>query len=437
MPGKVLVADDSLKVQRDLTQLLQQAGVEVVTVSNGEHAVRKLPAIQPDLVIADCFMPVRDGYEVCDFIKNAPEFSRTRVLLLIGKMEPYDNKRAQQVRADGKLEKPFEDLQAVLAAINQHLGAVLATRPAAPAPAIEEFSAAVPEVPAEAPAPVAAPPPAHEPEPEPEAFATRPPPVTFETQTPLGFADMMAEEPLPPARVPPPPAAAVTESEEVVDLSQATMLSSTEELQQRIREERLAPPEAAPAEVITPAEEIPAAEPAPEEAPTVIATRFEPVPSETPRTVEKPELAAAWEMTGPEPGAPEIPAAGGWDSQWKDTGEAVAEEEELEEEPLPAEPAPAEAAATRPYAPEEFAAAMAAALGEPVPAAPPAAPEPPVAGTVSLEPAAPTAPEIDPVLLDAVVERVLQRLSPQVMETIAREIVRPLAEAIIREQLQE
>src|SRR3990172_5300804 len=107
VPGKVLIADDSLKIQKELSQLLQRLGVEVTTVSNGEHPVRQLPNLNPDLVLADVFMPVRTGYEVCDYIKSREEFAHTAVLLLASKMEPYDEKEAMRVRADGKLEKPI------------------------------------------------------------------------------------------------------------------------------------------------------------------------------------------------------------------------------------------------------------------------------------------------------------------------------------------
>jgi CheY-like chemotaxis protein len=185
VPGKVLIADDSLKIQKELTALLKGAGIEAVSVSNGEHAVRKLPTVQPDVVLADIFMPVRDGYEVCDFIKSSAEFPHTRVVLLVSKMEPYDDKRAKQVRADGKIEKPIsEDPAGTLAAIKQHLDKVLAARPAPAPPPIDEFAAAVP---AEAAAAV-------EEAPEPEVFSTRRPDVQFGEQAPMGFTDMVASE---------------------------------------------------------------------------------------------------------------------------------------------------------------------------------------------------------------------------------------------------
>ncbi|HSC77372.1 MAG TPA: response regulator [Candidatus Acidoferrales bacterium] len=433
MPGKVLIADDSLKIQKELTALLKGAGIEAVTVSNGEHAVRKLPTVQPDVVLADIFMPVRDGYEVCDFVKSSAEFPHTRVVLLVSKMEPYDDKRAKQVRADGKIEKPIsEDPAGTLAAIKQHLDKVLAARPAPAPPPIDEFAAAVP---AEAAA-----------EPEPEVFSTRRPDVQFGEQAPMGFTDMVASE------APAPVLPAVMESgpvftpsvsevaapeEEVVDLSQATMLTSADELQRRIADEHLEPA-AAPA-----AFEEPAAydEPAPAEVvsvgpaaetPTVMATSYDTLVGEKPREVEKPVLAEAWEMTGPQPGAPPVPVVGGFVSQWtteEGSAEPAAVEAPASVEEVAAPPAPAA------YAPEEFAAAMQAALDS-QPVTPPSPEEEVAAATpVAVEEFPTPGPELDPAVVDEIVNRVLERLTPQVMEQIGREIVRPLAESLLREKL--
>jgi CheY-like chemotaxis protein len=395
VPGKVLIADDQLKVQKEFTQLLQAAGVEVVAVSNGEHAVRKLASVQPDIVLADIFMPVRDGYEVCEHIKGQAEFSKVRVLLLVSKMEPFDDKKAQRVGADGKIEKPMGDpaaAQAALAAIQQHLDAVLGAKPA---PAIDEFAAAVP---AEGEAAAA-------PEPEPEAFATGPAPVSFDAspaETPMGFADVVEE----------PAAGAVEASEEPsLDLSGATMLTTADDLKRRIEESRsgkAAPP---------PAEEVAEAQVVEEAAPAEIVPTQEPPAPEPPPAAEKPELAAAWEMTGPPPGAPALPTGKGWDSQWSGGEEAAAAEAPAEPAEAAAEAPAADSPPARPYAPEEFAAAMSAALSS-QPATPP-----PAASSASSG--------FDPALIDEITNKVMQRITPMVIEAIAREFVRPLVESVL------
>jgi CheY-like chemotaxis protein len=104
---RILVADDNTNIQKMVVLAFQERGVEVITVGNGEAAVRRLPDANPDLVLADVFMPVRNGYEVCEFVKKDPRFSHVPVILLVGAFDPLDEKEARRVGADGVLKKPF------------------------------------------------------------------------------------------------------------------------------------------------------------------------------------------------------------------------------------------------------------------------------------------------------------------------------------------
>ena len=104
---KILVADDNTNIQKMVTLAFQDRGVEVITVGNGEAAVRRMPDLRPDLVLADVFMPVRNGYEVCEFVKKDERFSHIPVILLVGAFDPLDEKEARRVGADGVLKKPF------------------------------------------------------------------------------------------------------------------------------------------------------------------------------------------------------------------------------------------------------------------------------------------------------------------------------------------
>jgi CheY-like chemotaxis protein len=105
--AKILVADDNSNVQKTVTLALADLGVEVVSVNNGEAAVRKLAEVSPDLVLADIFMPVRNGYEVCEYVKRDSRFANVPVVLLVGAFDPLDEREAQRVGADGILKKPF------------------------------------------------------------------------------------------------------------------------------------------------------------------------------------------------------------------------------------------------------------------------------------------------------------------------------------------
>ena len=105
--AKILVADDNSNIQKMVSLALKDQGIDVVAVGNGEAAVRKIADVRPDLVLADVFMPVRNGYEVCQFVKMDSALSHIPVILLVGAFDPLDEQEAQRVGADGVLKKPF------------------------------------------------------------------------------------------------------------------------------------------------------------------------------------------------------------------------------------------------------------------------------------------------------------------------------------------
>ncbi len=105
--AKILVADDNSNIQKMVGLALKDQGIDVVAVGNGEAAVRKISDLKPDLVLADVFMPVRNGYEVCSYVKQDPALSHIPVILLVGAFDPLDEQEAQRVGADGVLKKPF------------------------------------------------------------------------------------------------------------------------------------------------------------------------------------------------------------------------------------------------------------------------------------------------------------------------------------------
>ena len=105
--AKILVADDNSNIQKMVGLALKDHGIEVVAVGNGEAAVRKISDIKPDLVLADVFMPVRNGYEVCKYVKEDSTLAHIPVILLVGAFDPLDEQEAQRVGADGVLKKPF------------------------------------------------------------------------------------------------------------------------------------------------------------------------------------------------------------------------------------------------------------------------------------------------------------------------------------------
>src|SRR5689334_10832276 len=108
MANRILLADDSITIQKVVNLTFADEGIEVVAVSNGDQAERRLADVQPDLVLADIFMPGKNGYELCEVIKESAQYHNIPVVLLVGAFEPFDQAEARRVKADAHLTKPFE-----------------------------------------------------------------------------------------------------------------------------------------------------------------------------------------------------------------------------------------------------------------------------------------------------------------------------------------
>jgi CheY-like chemotaxis protein len=108
MPHKLLLADDSVTIQRVIELTFADEDVQVRAVGDGNKAIASIQLERPDIVLADVGMPERDGYDVAAFIKGNPQLASIPVLLLTGAFEPIDETRARAVGCDGVLVKPFE-----------------------------------------------------------------------------------------------------------------------------------------------------------------------------------------------------------------------------------------------------------------------------------------------------------------------------------------
>jgi CheY-like chemotaxis protein len=136
MPKKILLADDSITIQKVVELTFSEGDYQVFAVSNGSQALKKIQEIRPDIALLDVIMPETNGYEVCQQVKHDPATSRIPVLLLTGTFEPFDRKRADSVGADGHLTKPFES-QVLISRVEE----LIATNsPAIPEPVADSES---------------------------------------------------------------------------------------------------------------------------------------------------------------------------------------------------------------------------------------------------------------------------------------------------------
>lgn len=106
MPKTILLADDSVTIQKVVELTFMDGDYEVVAVSNGDEAIARLDADHPDFVIADVHMPGADGYAVCEHSREL--YPQVPSLLLVGTFEPFDEQRAGECGAGGHLKKPFD-----------------------------------------------------------------------------------------------------------------------------------------------------------------------------------------------------------------------------------------------------------------------------------------------------------------------------------------
>jgi CheY-like chemotaxis protein len=128
MPKSLLLADDSITIQRVVGITFANEDFSITTVDNGEDAIAKARQLKPDIILADVIMPKKNGYEVCQAVKTDPQLRHIPVLLLAGTFEAFDENRARDAGADGHITKPFES-QALIDKVNSLLAGGEATRP--------------------------------------------------------------------------------------------------------------------------------------------------------------------------------------------------------------------------------------------------------------------------------------------------------------------
>ena len=162
MPHTLLLADDSVTIQRVIELTFADEDVVVVAVSDGDQAIARLEASPPDIVLADIGMPGKNGYEVAQYIRQSPRLAHIPVVLLTGAFEPVDQERAAAAGCDGVLAKPFEP-QLVIGRVKELLArkrrAPEAIAADVPPPIVSDHQWAPPPAEPRAAGPAAAPPP--------------------------------------------------------------------------------------------------------------------------------------------------------------------------------------------------------------------------------------------------------------------------------------
>jgi CheY-like chemotaxis protein len=113
MSIKILLADDSITIQKVVGIIFGGEDYTLTVVDNGKAAVEKAQELNPDVLLIDALMPGMSGYEVCEAVRATPSLATKPILLLTGSFEPFDETKAKNCGADDFLAKPFESQQII------------------------------------------------------------------------------------------------------------------------------------------------------------------------------------------------------------------------------------------------------------------------------------------------------------------------------------
>lgn len=406
MGSRVLLADDSVTIQKVVGIIFANEDYELTVVDSGDAALQKAREIKPDVILVDALMPGKNGYEVCREIRRDPELSHIALLLMTGAFEVVDEEKNRQSGADDFITKPFESQS--LIELTSRLIALSRER-ASRAPAAAPAAVAPPVQPAAAPAPVVQP------------AAAAPADDIWGAGFDAGFAE---ETPLQPQAAAPAATAAATSDDDLWGVFDMDAVES-----------QPTPPPVAQSQA--PAFATPAAdddffsfeaEPAPAAAPAAVdefvieETSFvEPSPAGIPgaATGFEPFGEQEFALDSEEP-LPVEPVAGPPVSVEEDFS-TISFDEPEPAPPVPAQAPPAPVAAAPVFAPEPVA-----------PAVPQPAPQP---APAPVPPAAPAQAAVPAALDEEQLKMLLSKVSRDVIEKIVWEVVPDLAESIIREEI--
>jgi CheY-like chemotaxis protein len=154
MSARILVADDSVTIQKVVELTFSKEDFTLVQARNGEETIRKAKEMRPDVILLDLVMPDKNGYDVCQALRAEPTLQGVPIILLAGTFESYDRERGAKAGADDFVTKPFES-QTLIGKVKQFLFARSMNGAAGTKPAGNEVTVKIPRG---APVPVAPPP---------------------------------------------------------------------------------------------------------------------------------------------------------------------------------------------------------------------------------------------------------------------------------------
>lgn len=122
MKKKILLVEDDASLAAVYRARLELEGFDIKEVHNGEDALSAAVSYRPDLILLDVMMPKISGFDVLDILRNTPDTTNVRVIMLTALSQPKDKERAEQLGADDYLVKSQVVIGDVVERVRHHLG---------------------------------------------------------------------------------------------------------------------------------------------------------------------------------------------------------------------------------------------------------------------------------------------------------------------------
>ena len=122
MKKKILLVEDDASLAAVYRARLELEGFDIKEVHNGEDALSAAVSYRPDLILLDVMMPKISGFDVLDILRNTPDTTNVRVIMLTALSQPKDKERAEQLGADAYLVKSQVVIGDVVERVRHPLG---------------------------------------------------------------------------------------------------------------------------------------------------------------------------------------------------------------------------------------------------------------------------------------------------------------------------
>jgi CheY-like chemotaxis protein len=115
MAKEILIGDSDKANQKEFQKILGTTDYHLIFSESGEDVLLRVKLFKPDLIIAGTALSEKNGYELCEAIKDDPDFRSIPFILLLDRSEKISDKDRERLKPDGILSKPLHEVKSPLA----------------------------------------------------------------------------------------------------------------------------------------------------------------------------------------------------------------------------------------------------------------------------------------------------------------------------------